>query len=103
MSSHRKHSQPRKKVSSKAVVLFSLVFFDIKHRAQPAVAVEYTNCISAEEEDSSIECPDYDIKPSDDEASVLELWGIQSTPSSPMLPGPLWPRVIASMGQISDI
>ena len=36
---------------------------------------------------------------------MLELWGIQSTPSLPSLLGPLWPRVVASdralsMGQI---
>ena len=36
---------------------------------------------------------------------MLELWGMQSTPSLPSLPGPLWPRVVApdralSMGQI---
>ena len=36
---------------------------------------------------------------------MLELWGMQSTPSLPSLPGPLWPRVeapdrVLSMGQI---
>ena len=36
---------------------------------------------------------------------MLELWGMQSTPSLPSLPGPLWSGVIApdgvlSMGQI---
>ena len=36
---------------------------------------------------------------------MLELWGMQSTPSLPFLPGPLCPRVVApdrvlSMGQI---
>ena len=36
---------------------------------------------------------------------MLELWGMQSTPSLPLLPGPLWPRVVTldsvqSMGQI---
>ena len=42
---------------------------------------------------------------------MLELWGIPSTPSLPLLPGPLRPKVVAapdwvqSMGQIelSDI
>ena len=38
-------------------------------------------------------------------ASVLELWGMQRTPSLPLLPGPLWPRVVPpervlSMGEI---
>ena len=26
---------------------------------------------------------------------MLELWGMQSTPSLPSLPGPLWPGVVA--------
>ena len=43
-----------------------------------------------------IECPGYDIKQSDGEVPVmLELWGIQSTPSLPSLPDPLWPGVVA--------
>ena len=25
---------------------------------------------------------------------MLELWGMQSTPSLPFLPGPLWPGVV---------
>ena len=36
---------------------------------------------------------------------MLELWGMRCTPSLPLLPGPLWPGVVApdrvlSMGQI---
>ena len=36
---------------------------------------------------------------------MLELWGMQSTPSLPLLTHPLWPRVVAPdrvlcMGQI---
>ena len=27
--------------------------------------------------------------------AVLELWGMRSTPSLPLLPGPLWPGVVA--------
>ena len=48
----------------------------------------------------------YNTKQSDGEAPrMLELWGMQSTPSLPSLPGLLWPRVVAldrflSMGQI---
>ena len=48
----------------------------------------------------------YDTNPSDSEAPVmLELWGMQSTPLLPLLPGPLWSRVVAlerilSMGKI---
>ena len=42
------------------------------------------------------ECPGYDTKQSDGEAQVmLELRGMQSTPSLPSLPGPLWPEVVA--------
>ena len=42
------------------------------------------------------ECPGYDTKQSDAEVPVmLELWGMQSTPSLPSLLGPLWPRVVA--------
>ena len=36
---------------------------------------------------------------------MLEIWGMWSTPSLPLLPGPLWPGVVVpdrvlSMGQI---
>ena len=74
--------------------------------AQSAGAAKYTNCISAEGKTPSNKCPEYDTKQSDGEAPVmLELWGMQSPPSLPSLPGPLWPRVVASdrvlsMGQI---
>ena len=49
---------------------------------------------------------DIDTKQSDGEVPVmLELWGMQSTPSLPLFPLSLWPRVIAPdrvlpMGQI---
>ena len=50
--------------------------------AQSAGAVGI-HCISA---------TGYDTKQSDGESSViLELYGIQSTPSLPLLPDPLWP------------
>ena len=59
---------------------------------QSAGAVEYTNCISAD----GYEYSGYDTKQSDGEVSVmLELWGMRSTPSLPLLPGPLWPGVVA--------
>ena len=54
----------------------------------------------------SNECPGYDTKQSDGEASVmLELLGMRSTPSLPLLPGLLKPREVApdrvlSIGQI---
>ena len=41
-----------------------------------AGAVEYTDCISAEGQDTPNKCPGYNIKPSDSEALVLEIWGI---------------------------
>ena len=41
-------------------------------------------------------CPGYDTKQSDGEAPLmLEHWGMQSTPLLPLLPGPLWPGVVA--------
>ena len=40
-------------------------------------------------------CPWYDTKQSDGEVpAMLEFWGMQSTPSLPLLPGPLWPSVV---------
>ena len=38
----------------------------------------------------------YDTKQSDGEVpAVLEIWGMRRTPSLPLLPGPLWPGVVA--------
>ncbi len=38
----------------------------------------------------------YDTKQSDGKVPVmLELWGRLSTPSLPLLPGPLWPGMVA--------
>ena len=52
------------------------------------------------------ECPGYDTKQSDGEVPVmLDLWGMWSTPSLLLLPGPLWPRTVApdkqSDGEVS--
>ena len=45
------------------------------------------------------ECPVYDSKQSDGEVLVmLELCGMPSTPTLPLLPGPLWPGVVAPIG-----
>ena len=42
------------------------------------------------------ECPGFDTKQSDDEVPVMqEFWEMQSTPSLPSLPGPLWLEVVA--------
>ena len=51
--------------------------------------------------------PGFVIKPSDGEALALEIWGMWSTLSLPLLPGPLWHRMVApdrvqSMGQIEQ-
>ena len=52
------------------------------------------------------ECPGYDTKQSEGEAPVmLEIWGMRSTSSLPLLPGLFWPGVVApdkvlSRGQI---
>ena len=70
--------------------------------AQSAGTVEYTD-------PTPNEYPEYDTKQSDGEVPVmLELWGMWSTPSLPLLPGPLCPGVVAldralSMGQIELI
>ena len=62
---------------------------DQRKLAQAAGAAEYTDCISAEGLDSPNECPRYDTKRSNEGASVmLELWGMQSTLSLPLLRGP---------------
>ena len=59
--------------------------------AQSAGAEEYTDCFSAVNE-----CAGYDNKQSDGEVPViLKLWGMQSTPSLPSLPGPFWSGVVA--------
>ena len=43
------------------------------------------------------ECPGYDTKQSDSEIPVMpEVWGIQSNPLLPSLPGPLWLGVVTS-------
>ena len=57
--------------------------------AKSAGAVEYTDCASAEEQDSHERVSWYDTKQSNGEVPVmLELWRI------PLLPGPLRPRVV---------
>ena len=41
-------------------------------------------------------CPGYNTKQSDGEVAVIvELWGMRSTPSLPVLPDPLWVGVVA--------
>ena len=61
------------------------------------IAVEYTDCISAEVYDPPHnDYPGYDTKQSDGEVPVMmELWWMQSTPLLPSLPGPPWLGVVA--------
>ena len=68
-----------------------------KRIALLARTVEYTDCPSPEGYDPPLNrCPRYDSKQSDSEVAVmLRLWGMHSTSSLPLLPGPLWPRMIA--------
>ena len=74
-----------------SVITVETALYSFPSSAQLAGAVEYTNCISVEEKDSPNECPEYDTKWSDGEVQVmLELWGMRSTPSLPLVPGPLW-------------
>ena len=55
------------------------------------------------------ECPAYDTKQTDGEASVMpEIWGMQSTTSLQSLPAPLWLGVVArdrvlSLDQIEQL
>ena len=64
--------------------------------ALSAGAVEYTDCFSAKGWDPPNEYPGYDTKQSDGEVpAVQEIWGMQSAPSLPSLPGLLWPGVVA--------
>ena len=78
------------------------IYFDFSPQralANLAGAKEFTDWVSDNV------CPGYDIKQSDGEAPVLELLGMRSTPSLPLLPGSLWPGMVTpdrvlSMGQI---
>ena len=50
----------------------------------------------------------YQTLSSDDEALVLEIWRMWNTPSSLLIPVPLWPGVVVavrvpSMGQIEKV
>ena len=64
--------------------------------AQSAGAVEYTDQHLYRGIKPPNESPGYDSEQSDGEAPVmLELWGMRSTPSLPLLLGPLWPGMVA--------
>ena len=57
--------------------------------AKSAGAVEYTDCFSVRPLNK---CPDMALN---NLMVMLELWGMQSTPSLSSLPGPLWPGMVA--------
>ena len=66
--------------------------------AQLAGVIEYIDLTAPQQRGKTPlnECPAYDTKQSDGEVPVmLGLWGIRSTPSLPLLLGPLWPGVVA--------
>ena len=77
--------------------------------AQPAEAAEYTVSISAQRLDSPSQCPRYDTKLSDGEASaMLDIWGTRSALSLPFPTGTLLNGVVAldrvlSMIQIEQL
>ena len=72
--------------------------------AESVRVAEYTTRLFEEGYDYSLQR--MSSKQSDGEVSVMmEVWGMQSTPSLQSLPGSLWPREVASdrvlpMGQI---
>ena len=56
----------------------------------------YCPTASLQRSDPSNKCSGYDSNQSDGDVEVmLELWRMWSTPSLPLLPGPLWPKVVA--------
>ena len=66
-----------------------------KDITQSVGAVEYTDCISTEGEDSPNECPVCDIKPYEGKAPAFEIWEMWDTPSLPLILVPLWPGIVA--------
>ena len=90
------------------IFTYSVYFLILSfHTALSTGVVEYIDCISVEWLDLHLfnECPGYDIKPSDNDTAALEIWGMRSIPSLPLLTGPLWlgmvvPDRVLSMGQI---
>ena len=65
--------------------------------AQSAGAVEYTDyTASGGVRPTTTKCPGYDTKQSHGEVPViLGFGGKRSTPSLPLLAGPLWPGMVA--------
>ena len=61
-----------------------------RERGQSHKTLEYTNCIPEGVRSSRNQCPGYDSKLSDGEASTLDIWGTWSIPSLQLLPALLW-------------
>ena len=59
---------------------------------QMSRAEEYTNCISTEEKESPKECPDMTLN--NLMLNSCNTWDLRN---APLLPGPLWPRVLVHM------
>ena len=65
------------------------VFLSNKNKAQSTGVVEYSDCFTAEWLNPTNECSGYDTKQSGGEIPVMPgLWGMWSTPSLSLLPGP---------------
>ena len=72
--------------------------------AQLAGALEYSLHLCYEVRSLPNECPGYDTKQSDGEVpEMLELWGMQNTPSFSSLLGQPWPWVVTSQIELFDI
>ena len=94
------------------VVSFLLLGIDVEPifgTIQPSLLGLYNTPTKSQQRGKTPVCqrlPGYDIEQSDSEALVMfELSGMWSTLSLPLLPGPLWPGVVApdrvlAMGQI---
>ena len=85
---------------------FTSAIDDQQLTTQSARDVDYVDCISAEGKEPHLnKYRGYDAKLTDGEVPVQELLVIWSTPSLPLLSGPLWPGVleparVPSMDQI---
>ena len=64
--------------------------------AQSIETVEHIDCLSAEGSDPPMSVLIYDTKQSDGQVPAMrELWEMRSAPSLPLIPGPLWPGMVA--------
>ena len=83
----------------------SLCFWDIpSYWSQSAGTVEYANCVCRGIRPHVNKCRRYTTKPSNVMGPILELWGMWSISSLPLIPGLLWSLVevavrVSSLGQ----